>query len=239
MDIQFTSQGNQLIGTYYPSALDGAHPAALFVHGIPGFQKNHDIAQRLNELGWTALVIHLRGAWGSGGAYNIPGQVDDLIAAIDYLFTQNSQIKQLAVIGYSLGSRGAIVSAVRDTRVGAVVSLSGLHDFSEMMISDELIEMALPILSGVTGDDIRKQWSSLITNDNPIEVVSRLAPRPILIIHGSADEDVPSYGAPALAEAAGENATLLMLEDGDHGFSGLREKLVEAVTDWLENWRKG
>lgn len=239
MDIHFNSQGHQLIGTLYPSKFENSHPAALFVHGIPGFEKNHDIAQNLNELGWTALVIHLRGSWGSGGSYNIPGQVEDVMAALDYLLAQDSHIDRLAVIGYSLGARAAIVSAVQDARIGAVVSLSGLHDFGEMMIGDELIEAALPVLSGVTGDDIRKQWSSLISDHNPIEVIAQLAPRPILIIHGSADEDVPTYGAPALAEAAGDNATLVMIEDADHGFTDLREKLIEVVTTWLENWRHG
>lgn len=237
MDIQFTSQGYTLLGTLYLSQSSDKHPAALFIHGIPGFEKNHDMAQHLNTLGWTCLVIHLRGAWGSEGTYNIPGQVDDSLAAIDFLMAQDANIEGLALVGYSLGSRTAIVTALQDARVGAVVSMSGIHDFSEMMIGQPLIDLALPVLSGVDADDLRKQWGGLIADRNPIEVAAQLAPRPLLVIHGGADEDVPSYSAAAIVEAAGATATLLMIEGADHGFEGKRETLIAGVSNWLENWR--
>ena len=57
-----------LVGTYYLADTDQPAPFALLLHGIPGSEKNHDLAQHLRADGWHVLVLHFSGTWGSGNA---------------------------------------------------------------------------------------------------------------------------------------------------------------------------
>ena len=65
--VVITSAGSKLLGALYCAAGAGPHPTALVLHGIPGLEKNTDIAYALRDAGWNALVFHYRGCWGSEG----------------------------------------------------------------------------------------------------------------------------------------------------------------------------
>lgn len=240
MEVNVRSGERLLKAFHYVPQTPGKHPAALFVHGIPGNEKNHDLAQRLQALGWEVLILHLGGAWGSEGQYNILEQPDDVIAGLDFLMADDEAVDEnlLVVVGYSLGVRTAITAALRDARIAALVLISGIHNFGEMTLSDQALAESAPLLSGVTPDDIRRQWGKLITQNNPVDVIRELTPRPVLVIHGTGDDTVPSYAANMLANAAPEIATLILIDDADHGFTGKRDELIEKVSGWLEAWRK-
>src|SRR5258708_26341423 len=128
--VHFLSGDAKIVGVLYKALEAGSRPAAILLHGIPGSEKNLDVAYRLRDLGWHTLIVHFRGGWGSGGDYDITTQPDDAVAAIDYIAALNPT--KIALIGYSLGSRAAIVAAHRDRRVGAVVSMAGIADFEAL-----------------------------------------------------------------------------------------------------------
>ncbi|HLY26445.1 MAG TPA: alpha/beta fold hydrolase, partial [Aggregatilineales bacterium] len=139
--LHFLCGNDQVVGVMYPAVGDGPRPALILLHGIPGTEKNVDIAYRLRELGWHSLILHFRGAWGSAGDYDMPGQPDDALASLDYLLNSRAEWtvdpSHIAVLGYSIGSRAALVAAYRDPRIGAVISVSGIADFEELMLSQE------------------------------------------------------------------------------------------------------
>src|SRR5438105_928325 len=125
--VYFTSGTAQIVGVLYaaqdpdPAAPD-QHPAAILLHGMPGGEKNVDLAYRLRDLGWHVLIVHFRGSWGSSGDYDMTTQPNDALAALDYLLATVPTVDpaRIALVGYSLGSRAAIVAAHRDKRIGAV-----------------------------------------------------------------------------------------------------------------------
>src|SRR2546423_20155 len=131
--IHFRSGDAEIVGSMYPAVGEGARPAAILLHGIPGAEKNFDIAYRLREMGWHTLIPFFRGSWGSGGSFDMTTQPDDALAALDYLLTARAgwQVdpSHVALIGYSMGCRSALITAQRDQRVGAVVLISGTADF--------------------------------------------------------------------------------------------------------------
>jgi hypothetical protein len=240
--IYFHSGDAELIGILYGAAGDIPRPAAILLHGIPGSERNADIAYRLREMGWHVLSPSFRGAWGSGGDYDITCHPDDASAAIDFLLKPGADWQvdplRIALIGYSLGSRAAIVAGHRDSRVGAVVSLAGIADFDELLLSDETFAYATHFLGGVTAQSLKAQWAKLGGADNPVKIVGQLR-QPLLIAHGTQDEVVPYFMAPALHEAASGLATIATIEDADHTFTWHRAQLVEIVTSWLDRWAKG
>src|SRR5260221_11831143 len=117
--VHFTSGGHRLVGGLYAAASVEPRPALILLHGIPGTEKNYDIAYRLRELGWHTLIIHFRGGWGSDGDYDMLTQTDDALASVDYLLNANEEwrvdAEHIAMLGFSLGNRAAFAAAYRDS----------------------------------------------------------------------------------------------------------------------------
>jgi len=205
------SHGARLIGTFFRSTLDApsrsiplghstppassrtafgpvplGRPTVLLLHGIPGVEKNYDLAYALRDAGWNAFTFHYRGCWGSEGDYTLPGIVDDIAVAIDYL-SQHAHVDQqrLAVVGLSLGGWGAVIVAARDKRVRAVVAMNPLVDPIARPVSDTKAADWASMLRGITAAKIQTQWAML----TPLtRVAHQLAGRPALLLTGDADD---------------------------------------------------
>jgi uncharacterized protein len=64
-------------------------------------------------------------------------------------------------------------------------------------------------------------------------VVGELAPKPLLLIHGTADTILSHESSQALYERAGEPRTLKLMPGADHRFSAHGDELLETVRGWL------
>ena len=66
-------------------------------------------------------------------------------------------------------------------------------------------------------------------------VVSELAPKPLLLIHGTADTVLPDRCSRILCERAGEPKMLKLLEGADHRLRGRGDELLALVEGWIES----
>ncbi len=64
-------------------------------------------------------------------------------------------------------------------------------------------------------------------------MVGELAPKPLLLIHGSADTILPHESSQALYDRAGEPKTIRILPGVGHGLAEAQDEVFELVTDWL------
>jgi pimeloyl-ACP methyl ester carboxylesterase len=67
---------------------------------------------------------------------------------------------------------------------------------------------------------------------SPLEVVSAVAPTPLLLVHGDRDEYFPLEHFRALAQAAGPTATAWVVPGFGHAESGATAPLVERIGRW-------
>lgn len=65
-------------------------------------------------------------------------------------------------------------------------------------------------------------------------VVAELAPKPLLLIHGTADDVLPDQCSRMLYERAGEPKTLKLFEGADHRLRERGDELFALVSDWLQ-----
>jgi pimeloyl-ACP methyl ester carboxylesterase len=65
-------------------------------------------------------------------------------------------------------------------------------------------------------------------------VVGDLAPRPLLLVHGTGDEILPHRSSEMIYERAGEPRELMLFEDADHRFTGRGDELFALVSEWLQ-----
>jgi pimeloyl-ACP methyl ester carboxylesterase/ribosomal protein S18 acetylase RimI-like enzyme len=230
--VSFHSHGSRLLGYVFGPDGNGPFPTALLLHGIPGVEKNWDLAYALREAGWAVLLMHYRGCWGSEGHYSLPGIVDDIIAGIDYLSGRaDVDMTRLAGVGLSLGGWGVVMAASRDARLRAVVALNPLVTPQTQPLNDDIFREFAEPLTGITPEEVKAQWLAL----TPLtEVAQKLAGRPTLLLTGDADEFFDVEHARPMAEAMPRDKfDWKRIPNARHMFSDHRAVLIRAVTDWL------
>ena len=107
-------EGSRLSGILYLANGLGPHPTVVLLHGLPGNEKNLDLAQVMRRAGFNVLFFHYRGAWGSEGDYLISRQPEDVAAAIGFL-RENAvryriDVNAISLLGHSLGGYAALAA---------------------------------------------------------------------------------------------------------------------------------
>lgn len=237
--ITFDSGGYQLLGTLYLAQGDEPKPTALILHGVPGIEKNYDIALYLRARGWNSLIFHYRGCWGSPGLYNFQTIPSDVIAAIDHLssgvYPTINITHGFTVIGHSMGGWAAILAGANDQRIKRVVAYGAVCDPRQFTWTTDIVEEEYtPWLPGYSAEAFIEDWYALDADYTPTEQVGKISPRPLLIIHGDNDSVIPLFQADTMHRNADQkNTTLLIHPDAGHSFEWHRDWLLSAVWDWL------
>src|ERR1044071_8999212 len=75
--LHIPSGGVKINGVAYLASGAGRHPTFIFFHGLPGNEKNLDLAQAVRRAGWNAITVNYRGSWGSPGEFRFGGTLED------------------------------------------------------------------------------------------------------------------------------------------------------------------
>ena len=231
-DVALSSQGSKLLGGFYRGGGSGLRPTVILLHGVPGVEKNLDIAYALRDAGWNCLYFHYRGSWGSEGNYSFGGALDDVAAATDWILEQPSvDPERLAIVGNSFGGYLAFSATAADSRLKATVSITPLVDPANVDVSAELFEEFAVLLNAVSGEELREQWDALPA----IRTMSNsLSAKAVLLTTADDDDLFPPSHYEALA-AAVESIVWNRILGADHVFSTARKQLVDTTLSWLQN----
>ncbi|HNY42569.1 MAG TPA: alpha/beta fold hydrolase [Bryobacteraceae bacterium] len=231
------SEGCRLVGVLFKAWGRGTKPTAVLLHGLPGIEQNHDLAHALRDHGWNTLIFHYRGCWGSEGAYTVNGLAEDVRAAIDELTSgRHPKVdpERIVLIGHSMGGWAAIREACTDARVKAVAALGAAADPGTLPFDTPAAASHLTgFLNGITPESFIAQWRALGHGGSALAVAARISPRPLLIVHGGADDVVPAAQALALHDRAADPRKLVVHPDANHSFTRHRAWLQEVLLDWL------
>ncbi|MBI3257451.1 MAG: alpha/beta fold hydrolase [Actinobacteria bacterium] len=220
-----------------------ARPGLVLCHGFPvglGHAENAartypELADRIaGETGWTVLTFNFRGTGTSEGDFSLQGWLDDLNAAIDHLLGA-AGADEVWLAGSSTGGSLAVCAGANDQRVRGVAALSARADF------DDWVEHPRRFLEHARDVGVIRhagfppnvdQWVRELKQIRPIDLVERLAPRPLLLVQGSDDEIVPPSDARLLADYHG-SAELHMISGAGHR---LRHdpRAVAVLLGWIE-----
>jgi uncharacterized protein len=216
---------------------------ALLLHGIPsanppepGDTGYPGLARTFAERGWAGAWVDMRGVRGSGGTFSIEGWVRDARAALDAARAIDGlSSSPTVIVGSSAGGAVAVEAARRGAPVdglvllaapAAWVSFAGAPAEAVRRITQEA---GMPLAEEVL--DEPRSWA-----DEFLAVTAEKAIRdvgvPVLIVHGTADDVVPSDHARRIAEGS-SNSEVRLLDGAGHQ---LRRdpSAVTLVLDWLD-----
>jgi uncharacterized protein len=220
-DIAFSSRdGLCLSGWFVPSP--GARAGMVLCHGFPGNREEVLFwARMLYPQGVHLLLFDFRALGRSEGSLCSIGyhEVNDLLGAVDYL-TARPEMQRLpvGVFGLSMGGAVALMTAAQDERIAAVATHGAYASL------DRAIAQHCRVYMGPFGPLLDRQarwwgrrWFPLEPRCvSPVDVVGRIAPRPVLLLHGERDFIVRPDDARALYHAAGEPKQLHLLPRSWH-----------------------
>jgi uncharacterized protein len=209
----------------------------LLLHGCPGLEQNTDLAASLRDAGRNALVFHYRGCWGSEGRYDLRTIPGDVTAAVDHLQTGEYPTVdpgRLAVLGHSLGGWAAILAAAADDRLRAVAVYGAAVELGGLRLTPGQLDREMTRFLAVTPGEFIRQGADVATRPGPLDVVASIAPRPLLIAHGTDDAWVPVQQARRLHARAGRPCRYVEVEGANHSFAWHRAQLRDLVTGWLD-----
>jgi fermentation-respiration switch protein FrsA (DUF1100 family) len=90
---------------------------------------------------------------------------------------------------------------------------------------------AVVISSGVAHSDVLGV-ATLASQTAGTAAVSRLAPRSLLLVHGTADQVLPDWCSRYLYEEADEPKRLVLFEGDGHEFSRSHAEVVQTLFEW-------
>lgn len=105
----------------------------LLLHGLPGNERNLDLAQDLRRNGRNVIYFNYRGSWGSQGEFLFSRLTEDVKHVMDFFSTPENSEKyriktdSFILFGHSMGGMVALLSGAKDKRVRkiAICSLAG------------------------------------------------------------------------------------------------------------------
>jgi uncharacterized protein len=239
-----------LRGTVLLPSRDKRHPLTVLCHGIPsgipatGEPGYEVLARRLVAEGSAACLFNFRGTGLSQGDFSLGGWTADLEALLEEAQAARGAFgrcdpRRIALMGFSGGGAVSIICAARSPGLAGVAALSSPADFSRLVTREGMGDFiaharAIGIIRDPAFPPSQEAYYREMISCNPIEFVGRVAPTPLLIVHGEADDTVPVEEAHRLYEAASEPRELRIIKSGGHKLRLNPEAMDEAVGWTLE-----
>jgi uncharacterized protein len=263
--------GLTIRGEIYPA--EPSLGAVILCHGFKGFAHwgfFPYLAQKLAENGLTAITFDFSGS-GIGrdresfdepeafAGNTLSREQDDLEILVDYAKRRNLLKGKFGLFGHSRGGGSAILfAAATAADVNALVTWAAIS-YPNRWSSEDAVKWRKQGYADVTNSrtgQVMRMGTTLLddvelhgTAKLNIQAAAAKIKAPWLIVHGTADETVPSSEAERLHAASPGVSTLRLIEGANHGFDArhpftevppvLEKVVLETVKFFVRNATPG
>lgn len=235
------SGGTELNAIAYVAQGPGPHPTVVLFHGLPGNEKNLDLAQAMRRAGWTVVAPNYRGSWGSPGTFSFKGNLEDARAVLAYVRSPAVAAKlgvdtgKIVIMGHSMGGWVTAMTGGSDPDIAGAVLISaadlGSRADAPLPALTAMAKDNMETLAGVSPESLARQFADL----GPFTFAAAapgLARHPLLVLTSN---DGLQPGADKLVmdvkQRGGRVAVVHIATD--HGYSTARIRLESEILTWL------
>jgi pimeloyl-ACP methyl ester carboxylesterase len=207
----------------------------VFAHGFSGTHTKPDQVRVARGLARHAAVVAFdsRGHGASGGLSTL-GELEVLDVDAAVRWARDLGYADVVTCGWSMGGSSVLRHAALVGGVDAVVSVSAtsrwrVRDTVPMRRLHWIVERRLGRLVGrhYLKTRLATDWAD--EPEAPVEVAGRIAPTPLLVVHGDRDTYFTTEHPEALYAAAAEPKELWLVPGFAHGESGATPDLLDRI----------
>lgn len=214
-----------LVWTPEPSKARGE--GVVFCHGWGGGAQYDDLLARLADEGYVALRLSQRGYGKSTGRADLSCWAEDMAACAKSLRSA-MDVRRIWAAGQSTGGTMSLVAAATQDIFAGAVAIAAFTDLTQILQDNR---NARKILEDRFGPLEEKHFRAA----DAIGLVDNLK-KPVLIVHGTADETVPFAHAELLYNKMRSTATHCGIPGGTHHLNNVdRAAVIAAIVGWLKN----
>jgi len=240
-------EGQKLVGRLEMPFDRHPHNYVLFAHCFTctkNLSAVRNISKSLTSNGFAVLRFDFTGLGESEGDFadtNFSGNVEDLVAAADYL-AQNHESPSL-LIGHSLGGAAAIFAAKEIESINAVATIgvpsNPVHVKHLLKSGIDEIRTTGEAVVNLSGRDfkIKKQFLDDLQNKSLPETAKSLK-KALLIMHSPQDDTVGIKNAEEIYVAAHHPKSFVSLDGADHLLFNKKDSIYvgEVVSGWAKRY---
>lgn len=242
MSLHLESDGLEL-RSYLAVPPDPAGNGLVLCHGFPHANREAksaglryaELADRIaQQVDMHVLTFNFRGTGQSEGDFSLAGWSNDLKAAIKAI--RGVGVENVWLAGFGAGGSIALHMAGVNPDIRGVAAMSARAHFDDWADNAAQMVEHCRALDMIRSEDFPVDldlWASDLRKIRPIDVIGKIAPRSVLLVHGADDERVPVSDARDLAAAAGPHADLRIMHGANHR---LRHdpRIVALLLGWLD-----
>ena len=220
-NVQFQSRdGVQLVGWF----IRGESSATVVLAQGRGSYKDHFLphADYLHRAGFSVLLFDFRYRGDSEGDAQTLGAKEswDLQSAVDYVMTRSDvDPERIGVQGESMGAATAILAAADRPDIKGIVAHIPFTSVNDLLCHSFKHEFGIPCFPFAWVTKWLAEVRTGVDFDRvaPIDVISGLSPRPVLLIDEGLDALFPARSVERLYRAAKHPKEFLSIPDASHG----------------------
>ena len=230
-------------GVAYVAAGAGPHPVVVLCHGLPGNEKNLDLAQAMRRAGWTVVTFNYRGSWGSPGSYRFASDLEDVDAVLAWLRAPANaaalglDLKRMVLMGHSLGGWATALTAAHDKGlIGAALISPGDMGLLGKLPRAAAVKALADDMETLADTSPERMADELIAHADAwdfVKAAPRLNALPLLVVTSDDGLAAPANALVAGAKAAGNGHVATSHVATDHSYSDARVRLESEIVRWL------
>jgi len=246
--LHIPSGGVNINGVAYLAAGAGVHPTFVLLHGLPGNEKNLDVAQAVRRAGWNAITFNYRGSWGSPDSFRFAQNLEDADALLAFLRDPANarslgiDTTHLVLAGHSMGGWVTVRTAAHQHGLRGIVLISAADMAARAGTPRDTVAAVMASnMESLAGTSPTQMADELIANAGAWRFATAyagLASTPMLVVTSN-DGLAPANDALVAAVRARGNRNVTTVHFAtDHSYSDKRIALESAVIRWLETMAK-
>jgi pimeloyl-ACP methyl ester carboxylesterase len=239
--LHIPSGGVQINGLAYLASGAGPHPTVVLLHGLPGNEKNLDLAQTIRRSGWNAITFNYRGSWGSPGTFSFRGNVEDAKAVLAFVRDPanaarlRADPKRLVIIGHSMGGwvTSQTAGADPDLLGAALISAADMGRTANAPQAQrtQIARENMEALAGVTADSMAEQMTGL--RDMSFAAAAPGLAKIAVLVLNSDDGLAPQTEALFMDLKKRDGRAKIVHVKTDHSWNSARIRLQAEIIGWL------